>query len=378
MIKIAIAGDFCPRHRLVPLIKNKEYEKVLGEVKAFFNNFDLSIVNLEAPCVTGEGKAILKDGPSLKCTEEAVEALQYAGVDVVTLANNHLNDYGAAGVLNTIKTCEHYNIGFVGAGANEQKASEIYYQVIKGKRLAIINCCEHEFSIATNSTPGANHISSIKIYNQISEAKNKSDYIVVITHGGHEHYQLPSPRMKELFRFFIDAGADAVVNHHQHCISGYEIYKGKPIAYGIGNFCFDRANTVDDMWNDGMIACLELQESNVSLELKPFMQCSHHPVVEFSQAIENRVLSEVASLSEIIADDDKLQQMFQSFVATKQKQYTLPFEPYGGRILSALYRKKLLPSFLSKKKSIRNYGFMLCESHFDIVKYWLAKKVNKQ
>jgi poly-gamma-glutamate synthesis protein (capsule biosynthesis protein) len=116
----------------------------------------------------------------------------------------------------------------VGGGTNLQEASKILYKKIDEKVLALINCCENEFSIATEVTAGSNPLNPIQQYYAIQEAKSKADYVLVIVHGGHELWQLPSPRMQETYRFFIDAGADAVVNHHQHCYSGYEIYKKKP------------------------------------------------------------------------------------------------------------------------------------------------------
>ena len=380
MIRIAIAGDFCPLHRLEKPIKNRDYDQVFGDVKSFLSNFDLSIVNLEAPVAPTKCHPIKKDGPCLKCSEHAVEALHFAGFDVVTLANNHLNDYGSSGVMNTLKTCERYGIGYVGAGGNLQEASSVKYLEIKDKIIALINCCEHEFSIATTDQPGANHIHPIRIFNQINEAKSKSDYVIIITHGGHEHYQLPSPRMKELFRFFVDAGADAVINHHQHCISGYEIYKNKPIAYGIGNFCFDRVNTYDSKWNDGVIAGLELDEERVTLSLKPFIQCNQRIGVVFDKGAEDRIMKQILELKEIIKHEELLNEHYESFVQKHNRSHSLIFEPYFCRIASALYRRGFLPKILSKcrTKSTMCYGFVMCESHLDIVKYNLTQNISNK
>jgi poly-gamma-glutamate capsule biosynthesis protein CapA/YwtB (metallophosphatase superfamily) len=69
--------------------------------------------------------------------------------------------------------------------------------------------------------------------NQIKEAKATHDKVIVIVHGGHEYYNLPSPRMQKQYRFYADQGADFVVGHHTHCISGYEVYNGVPIYYSL-------------------------------------------------------------------------------------------------------------------------------------------------
>ena len=98
--------------------------------------------------------------------------------------------------------------------------------------------------------------------------------MLVIVHVGPEHYQLLIPRMKEMYRFFIDVGADVVVNHHQHCFSGYEIYKEKPIFYGLGNFCFDWIGKRNGMWNEGLLLSLTLDLNHKrQFVLIPYRQC---------------------------------------------------------------------------------------------------------
>ena len=101
----------------------------------------------------------------------------------------------------------------------------------------------------------------MSVFNQIQEAKSKADFIVVVAHGGHEHYNLPSPRMKKWYRFFVDAGASAVVTHHTHIISGYEVYKDAPIFYSLGNFLFDWEGERNKPWNKSMIIRLHFEKA---------------------------------------------------------------------------------------------------------------------
>ncbi len=112
------------------------------------------------------------------------------------------------------------------------------YITVDNNKLAFINVCENEFTIATENRGGCNPLNPIKQYYDIKEVKQNADYVFIIVHGGHEYCQQPSIRMKKTYRFFIDAGADMVLNHHQHCFCEYEIYKSKPIFYGLGNYCF--------------------------------------------------------------------------------------------------------------------------------------------
>ena len=257
-MKILIAGDFCQGYRVDALVKERRYGKLFDEVKPIIESADYSIVNFEFPVVLDKDAArpIPKCGPNLEGTIESIEAIKYAGFKCCTLANNHILDQGEQCCLDTKNELEKAGVDTVGVGSNLSEAGEIFYKEIDGETLAIINCCEHEFSIATETSAGANPLNPVRQYYAIQEAKKKADYVLVIVHGGHEHYQLPSPRMKETYRFFVDAGADAVVNHHQHCYSGYDVYYDKPIFYGLGNFCFDEPQMRHCGWNEGYMVRL--------------------------------------------------------------------------------------------------------------------------
>ena len=221
-MKIIVAGDFCPNGRVAPILEKNEFESVLGEVKTLISSeFDYSVVNFESPVVEHPAEPIKKCGPSLKSSEKAVKALKWVGFNCLTLANNHFYDYGEVGVDDSISAIEKMGLDHVGAGKNLLEASMPLYKEIGGKILAIVNCCEHEFSIATDRTGGSNPLNPIRQYYAIREAKEKADFVLVIVHGGFEHYQLPSVRMQETYRFFITIVADAVVNHHQHCFIVY-------------------------------------------------------------------------------------------------------------------------------------------------------------
>lgn len=168
-----------------------------------------------------------------------------------------------------------------------------------------MNCCEHEFSIATATTAGANPLNPIQQYYNIQEARTKADYVLVIVHGGHEHYALPSPRMKETYRFFIDAGADAIINHHQHCYSGYEIYHGKPIFYGLGNLLFDHKSERHGPWNEGFMVSLRLDKQTLpQFELYPYTQCNERPSVIPMNEAERKIFAErIDKLNQIISNE---------------------------------------------------------------------------
>lgn len=374
MAKILIAGDFAPRARIAGLLEEERYADIFSEVIPITARADYSIVNLEAPVVENPlAIKISKCGGHLKCNAKAIKAIKYAGFDMVTLANNHLNDYGPEGVLDTLRVCHNEEIDTIGAGEDLKHASSIFYKDIKGLKFAFINCCEHEFSIATESTPGSNPLNPVSQFYSISQAKKNSDRVIVIVHGGHEHYQLPSPRMQEVYRFFVDAGADAVINHHQHCYSGYEIYNERPIFYGIGNLCFDIVPTrVNTIWNKGYMVELEFGEE-VTFKIYPYSQCEEVPSIKLQpEEIFNRHLD---YLNSIISSPQLLTKETDAYYSSFVETVLSLLEPYRGRVLMKLYNLGLLPKFIQRSKISTILNQIDCESHKDRMTYALKKKM---
>ncbi len=372
-MKILIAGDFCPRNRVAEKFEHGDYDSVLGDVKEIISDADYSIVNFECPVTKGSEKPIEKCGANLQCSDKGIEAVKWAGFDCVTLANNHFLDYGIEGVEHTLEACEKYGIDTVGGGMNLHDASNILYKGIEGKTLAVINCCEHEFSIATEETAGSNPLNPIQQYYAIKEAKTKADYVLVVVHGGNEHYQLPSPRMQEIYRFFIDAGADAIVNHHQHCYSGYEIYNGKPIFYGLGNFCFDWKGKQDIIWNEGFMVVLDITEKGTKTECIPYIQCDDEAKISLLKDKRKEIFKEsINDISRIISDKEELEIDYARFIE-KNSHLNSVFSPYTNKLLYNLCVHGLIPSFVSKKKRTQILAYIQCESHLPKVIKYLMK-----
>lgn len=370
-MKVLIAGDFCPQNRVATLFEDGDFNSVLGEVKSITRRVDYSIVNLECPiCKRGE-KPISKVGPNLCCSVNGMEALKWAGFDCVTLANNHLLDFGREGVVNTIEACKEYGIDVVGAGLNCHEASTILYKKIGGETLAVLNCCEHEFSIASETSAGCNPLNPIQQYYSIKEARNKADYLLVIVHGGHEHFQLPSLRMQETYRFFIDAGADVVVNHHQHCISGYEEYRGKPIFYGLGNLCFDHPNKRNGTWTEGYAVTIDFSLNGSVFSLYPYKQCTEDAKVQLLPV--DAFARQIGKLNSVINNHTELLAQVEKYYSSSELQTSNLFEPIYNRYFFGAKRRGWLPSLISRKRKLLLANFIICEAHYEKVKWFLEK-----
>ncbi len=361
-MKIVVTGDYCPWERVAERFAQGDYSAI-DALRHIFAQADYSIVNLECPVLHGGEKPIEKSGPHMHADNRALEALKGIGTRCVTLANNHFRDFSDEGVLNTLSELSAYGIDYVGGGANLFDAASVLYKKIGNETLAIVNCCEHESSIATDEHCGSNPLNPIQQYYAIQEAKKNADYVLVIVHGGVEHYQLPTPRMQETYRFFIDAGADAVINHHQHCYSGYQIYQGKPIFYGLGNMCFDRSDKRNAIWNSGYLVELSFSNSLIAHHLIPYHQCDAEAKVmlyneEEKMAFEQRI----EELNAIIADSKELHVSYDQLLTDTRQRYRFYVEPYRSRIAKFLYRKHLLPSFMRRKYIVLN-NVIQCESH---------------
>lgn len=367
-MNILIAGDYCPKNRTKKILEDKQYEIVFSEVTKLTEKVDYSILNFECPVVINSAKPIKKNGPNLRCKKTAVEAIKYAGFNCVTLANNHFYDYGETGVKDTLNSLNEYKLDFVGGGLNIEHAQNALYKIIKEKKFAFINFCENEWSIATQTTGGSAPINPIKNYYQINNARLKADYVIVIVHGGTEHYQLPTPRMKETYRFYVDAGADVVINHHQHCYSGYEIYNEKPIFYGIGNFCFDWEGIRNNIWNKGYLVELNFKEKNITFKLHPYIQCDEHPSVTFMDKKNTLKFEEdINNLNDIISNETSLNFHFNQLIKKKQSSTLMMFEPYKNRYLTGLRYRGLIPSLFPNKKFSQLKNHIICEAHRDIL-----------
>lgn len=373
-LSIFIAGDVVPRRRTIPLFKNGEGRKIFASIESEVKNADVSIINFESPVDNGQGVPIGKYGPSLSTTVDTMKLLKDVGFNVITLANNHFRDMGQQGVNDTIDTAKRLEVNIVGGGKEKSEARSMFVITLNSQKMAIINACENEFSIATNHYGGANPLDLISMDEDIVAAKKNADYVILILHGGVEHYQLPTPRMKRLYRHFIDMGADAVVNHHQHCLSGYELYNGKPIFYGLGNFCFDSSREQGtSSWNFGFAVRLIFKDE-ICFELIPYKQCAESPCIELRDYQSFK--AEIEQLNTIIADDNKLNEMFNEYTLSHKYELLGSLLPFG-RYLMWFYKRGFFGQIYNTNKLLRITNRINCESHHEVLSRLLEILTNR-
>ena len=362
--QIKIGGDFC----ITPSYVSKNL--FTDEFVNFFMKSDLNIVNLECPVIReGEAK-ITKIGPHLSTTEEVCNQLRKINVHAVTLANNHILDYGDKGLEATFESCKGNNLLFVGAGKDLSDASKPLVIESNGIRVGIVNFCENEWSVATEKSAGANPLDLIDNLKQIKLTREMADFVLVIIHGGHEFYNLPSPRMLKTYRFFAENGADAVIGHHTHCISGFEHHKNVPIFYGLGNMLFTKPVKSEE-WYKGIILQLTLEIGKpIDFELHPILQSkTDYKLTLLENTQKEKVLAEVKAFSDIITNKNELERKWEQFVVSKKRDINI-FSPLnfvpGRYVQAALYRLGINKIVMSKQGLAQILNQIRCEAHRDV------------
>ncbi len=260
MVKINIVGDFCVKD-----LNTLYFGKRLRDILSLGN---INIVNFEAPIYCEGSKPIKKSGPHLFQDKGAPHFLMENGFNGIVLANNHIMDYGEAAFIQTKKA--FHEVYCFGAGTFNE-AYKIEKIHTEHGDVGILALTQYEFGVVNEEDPnslGSAWICHPCIDEILLQSKKECDYLVIIPHAGLENFEFPLPEIKSLYRHFIEMGADAVVGGHPHIPQGWEFYKGKPIVYSLGNFCFDAIKSLEPMWNKGLIATLTLNNDDIYLEIK--------------------------------------------------------------------------------------------------------------
>ena len=374
-MKILIAGDF------VVSDQYNHINLVDKSVQDLFSKADYRMVNLEAPITNDSPEnKIIKTGPHLRMSEKtALSILMQLNIDGVTLANNHILDYSTKGLLDTLDALKKNNITYVGAGENLKEAAKFITLNNDGMKIAMINFCENEWSIAEEELPGANPMDIIDNANQIREAKASHDKVIVIVHGGHEYYNLPSPRMQKQYRFYVDQGADIVIGHHTHCISGNEVYKGVPIYYSLGNFLFTARSSIED-WYTGLVLVLEIKGGVISSHLYPIKQNKQSFQLSlYSGEEKDMILRRIDSFNNIIEDKNKVLSKWNIYLNENSKTYLNYWSPLNfvnNRYIKAIFLRLNLNLYM-KKSLARFLNLVRCEAHVDLSKNIIKEYLKK-
>lgn len=208
-------------------------------------------------------------------------ALTRAGIHVVTLANNHLLDCGRAGVLETLDTLARAGVAALGAGVNEQAAHAPVIRQAGQWRIGLLGYYWNRRCAATADLPGSAMDPAAALAVDIRSLRDQVDRVVVTFHWGIPYQREPAAEDRAKARFAIDCGADAVIGHHPHVIQPFEIYRGCPIFYSVGNFAFGSGNSQAE----GLLVGLRFEESRTVLHVHPLYVKNRDPRVDYQPKV---------------------------------------------------------------------------------------------
>jgi len=200
---------------------------------------DIALANLEAP-LTSRGVKHPDKQFTFRVPPAAADEIRQAGFDLMTLANNHMGDFGEQGVLDTITALEEAGLGFTGAGRDLKQARTPHVITIDGTSFAFLaysNTFPESF-YAKKDKPGTAPGYFDQVAADIRRASRQYDVVIVSFHWGGERLNEPKNYQVELGHIAIDSGAKVVIGHHPHVLQGAERYHGGVIYYSLGNFAF--------------------------------------------------------------------------------------------------------------------------------------------
>ena len=269
MANVIIAGDWAPIRAFGPLIETDPVS-IYGDLYPLLTGADLCVVNLEAP-LSDTGQPVWKSGAVFKGAKRHIKGLSCVPFDVVTLANNHMFDFGQAAFQETLDILDANHIRHLGAGNNLEDAKKPLILKVNGLTLALVNFSEGEdLTGAEQSKPGVMGWDLSLVEDTIKGLKGKVDFIIAISHCGVEYIPFPPPYVTQAFKQMADAGADVVIGHHPHVPQGISVYNGVPLCYSLGNFVFYQDTRLVHRKQGYMVKLMLKKHRTPALELFPY------------------------------------------------------------------------------------------------------------
>ncbi|MBD3184570.1 hypothetical protein GF312_19975 [Candidatus Poribacteria bacterium] len=297
------AGDIMLSRGVGKRILASGYEFPFKNVAEIMKSADLTFGNLECP-ISSSGTADKEKEVTFRAETEVIKSLKSAGIDVVSLANNHAMDYGSVALLETLDILSHNGIRYAGAGSNSINARRSANFNINGVNVAFLAYTYkfHKVVEAQENQPGVAISRSHDILIDLQKAKENSDIVIVSFHWGWEYSDHPDYMTRHLAHMTVESGADLVIGHHPHVIQGVELYKNSIICYSMGNFVFDqRGNRVR---RGLMLRCKLHKEGVKEAEFIPVIidPAEYRPAIAFGAEAES-ILHELIKLSGYLGTD---------------------------------------------------------------------------
>ncbi|RWB14360.1 MAG: CapA family protein [Mesorhizobium sp.] len=277
---LAAVGDIMTGMRMRSRIRKFGPDYCFAWVKPVFRRCSLITGNLEAPFATSERLATTRKF-SYRVEPRSASVLRRAGFSAVSIANNHIQDCGRVGVLETLDTLERHHMRAFGGGRNQSVAHDpaIYDGV--DLRIGLLAYCWYPRTAARGDLPGSARDLPELVERDLKRLRPLVDRIAVMVHWGTTYERQPTDQNRTKARMFIDFGADVVIGHHPHIVQPIEIYNGRPILYSVGNFAFGSGHNKAE----SILSCFSFGNGKIDLDIYPICVQNRDPRVDYQPKI---------------------------------------------------------------------------------------------
>lgn len=244
----------------------------LSDIAEYLSAADLTIGNFEGTIRETPNQEL--DGFTFDTTPAIAKTIADAGIDVVSLSNNHSDNHGSAIVTSTRSTIA--SLGMTSFGDPYDSANHVAHVTVNDLPITFIGF--HAFAEEPES-----------IIEVVKSEKAAGNFVIIFPHWGNEYQHTPSAAQTDAAHLFIDAGADAIIGAHPHVVQTYENYKGVPIIYSLGNFLFDQSWSVPT--SQGLTLGFEIDAESITMSFVPISIIKEH-VTLMSSDDASKILSE--------------------------------------------------------------------------------------
>lgn len=367
-VKMFFAGDF--------IITNKiENDQIISDrLKKKLNECEIACCNFEGPIIEKGDVYKKKIGPNISNNINNAKNLINCGFNLFCLANNHIYDYGKKGIENTINFFKEREVEYIGAGTNKEEIYKIFYKIIENKKFAFINIAENGFGAAIeNEDCGYSYMFNEKIFNNIGLIKKEVDILIMVVHAGAEHWNVPLPEYRKIYKKFMDKGVDVIIGHHPHVAQGIENYNGKLIVYSLGNFAFDKGK--GPACNHTFSIVLKFSETgNIDYEIVPTTFSGQ--IIDIDDEKKQEILKELERNSEILKNEEMYLDLINKKCLESYEGYKRAYEKavciYRGNIKERI--KGIIKRYILKNKfqDIWLYHNISIETHL-----WICQRATR-
>lgn len=369
MSKIIIGADIVPIGSNEELFAKADVATLIGEdLKKILNTADYRVFNLET-VLTDEVTPIEKWGPNLISPTNTINGLKAIGIDLVTLANNHSLDQGQEGLDSTLAMLKSVGIKFTGIVNSDRDIPDAYITDINGIKIGVYGCVEREFTHADSKNRGANPYDPLVSFDFVADLRQIVDHVIVLYHGGKEHYRYPSPDILRICRKFVDKGASLVITQHTHCIGCYEKYQNGTILYGQGNFLFDHSE--NEYWQTALLVEANIDKTEMNVNFIPVRKHGNKVRLAINDDADN-IINAFKQRSNEINDIDFVEKRYKRFADENIGFYLHKMLGRIGsniifRIINQLCMRRLSSWLFTKSNRLAILDYYICDAHRELI-----------